>query len=147
MSRTQGGSRVSSRNFHEHFASDVKLPSERATGLVFAAVAMIAAVAFRGNPFALRGAIVVAAAFGSIALLAPHRLRPLNAAWFRLALLLNRIVSPVVMLVLFAVTIVPFGLVMQRRYDPLRKRRQAGASSYWIERGKSGHASSMLNQF
>jgi hypothetical protein len=64
-----------------------------------------------------------------------------------LATLLNRVVSPIVMLVLFLVIIVPFGLVMQLFRDPLRKRRYTGVKSYWVERSKNGPSNDMSNQF
>lgn len=135
------------KNFHEQFSSDVRPPSDRSTGLVFAAVALILAVVVRHDWRVAGAAAMAAAVLVAISLLAPRLLHPLNVAWFGLALLLNRIVSPIVMLTLFAVTIVPFGLVMQMRYDPLRKRRQAAAESYWIERKRSATPSSMVNQF
>jgi hypothetical protein len=89
----------------------------------------------------------IAAALAIVSFLSPALLRPLNVAWFKLGMALNKIVSPLVMLFLFAVVIVPFGFVMQRFHDPLRKHRQTGSNSYWTERGKQGVPSSMLNQF
>jgi hypothetical protein len=98
-------------------------------------------------------AAVLTVALGLVALLVvvslsvPRVLHPLNIAWMKLAALLNRVVSPVVMLVLFAIAIVPFGLVMQLRYDPLRKRRDSGQCTYWIDRRKSSQVQSMANQY
>jgi hypothetical protein len=75
-------------------------------------------------------------------------LRPLNIAWFKFGLLLRRFVAPIVMLGIFIVAIVPFGLIMQMRADPLRKNRLREAKSYWIERERSaGSLPSMRNQF
>jgi hypothetical protein len=52
------------------------------------------------------------------------------------------------MLVLFVFAILPFGLLLQMRTDPLRKNRLRDANSYWIEREPStGSLSSMRNQF
>jgi hypothetical protein len=136
------------KNFHEQFSSDAgPLPSERSTGLVFTAVALVVAYLWRASPTVLTVALLAAAGLLSVSLLAPHVLKPLNVVWFRFALLLNKIVSPVVMLVLFLLAIVPFGLVMQRLRDPLRKHRGADATSYWIERDASGPANDMANQF
>ena len=136
------------KNFHEQYVSDPgQLPSERSTGLVFTAAALVAAYLWRSNPTALAAALVVASGLLLISLLAPHLLRPLNVAWFKLALLLNKIVSPVVMLAVFMLAIVPFGFIMQRRRDPLRKHRRGDAASYWIERDRTGPANDMANQF
>ena len=137
-----------SKNFHERFAeAPVALPSERSTGLVFAAVAAIVAVLYRSDPVVLTVALAAAALFAAVSLLVPRMLRPLNIAWFRFALLLGKIMNPIVMLVLFAITIVPFGLAMQLRHDPLRRRRRREAKSYWINRDNRGPPANMANQF
>lgn len=123
------------------------MPSERSTGLVFAAVAVIVAAVFRSDDSVLAVSLLVAAGFAGTALVVPSWLAPLNRAWFALALLLNRIVSPVVMFVLFAGLIVPAGLVMQMRRDPLRAARDREAESYWIDRPPTAPSSSMRDQF
>jgi hypothetical protein len=136
------------RNFHEGFGEKpVALPSDRSTGLVFAGVAVIAAYLFRAHSTPAVLLLGLSAALAAVSFLAPARLHRLNVAWFKFGLLLNRIVSPVVMLAMFAIVIVPFGLAMQLRSDPLRKRRQPAAKSYWIERGEQASPSSMANQF
>ena len=136
------------QDFHEQFSSEaMKLPSDRSTGLVFTVVALIIAYLWRSNPSTVTIAMSIAAIFLLTSLIAPHLLRPLNKAWFKLSLLLNRVMSPVIMLVLFSVMIVPFGLVMQFFRDPLHKRRNSAAKSYWIEQEQSPVARSMTNQF
>ena len=135
-------------NFHEQFASDdVSLPSERSTGLVFAAVALIVAAIWYNNVTVLSIALPIAAGFAIVSFLSPKTLRPLNIAWFKLSLLLNKIVSPVVMFVLFAIIIVPAGVVMQLLRDPLRKRRPMDESTCWIDRSNEQPTSTMKNQF
>lgn len=123
------------------------LPSERSTGVVFAVVAAIVAAVFRNEPVVLAAALAAALGFAGLAAAAPHWLAPLNRAWFALALLLNRIVSPIIMGVLFAGLIVPAGLVMQMRRDPLRSKRAPHASSYWIDRTAPATPPDMRDQF
>jgi hypothetical protein len=124
------------------------LPPDRSTGLVFAAVALIAAYLWRSNPTTLMIALGVAAVLAAVSLLAPRTLRPLNIAWMRLAALLSRIMNPIVMLILFAIAIIPSGLIMQLVRDPLRLRK-GSADSYWIpmDRAENTHPSNMKNQF
>lgn len=135
---------------HESYDSEAPpLPSERSTGLVFAAASMIGAILLRNStlaalPYSLA---LISAGFLAASLLAPKRLTRLNVAWFKLALLLNKIVSPVVMAVLFATAIVPFGLAMQLKRDPLRKRRDPHGGSHWVLREATTLAPSMRNQF
>ncbi len=135
------------KNFHEHFAhEDVPLPPDRSTGLVFTAVALVVAYFWRSNSIVLTVALAIAAALLAISLLAPHILRPLNIVWMKFAVLLNKIMSPIIMGVLFLVAIVPFGLAMQLRRDPLQLKRRPDAKSYWIERDPKAK-SAMTNQF
>jgi len=144
---------MSSDRFHEPLVTGkITPPSERSTGLVFAAVGAIVAVLFRHTQAVWITALALAAFFLVASLAAPRVLRPLNWAWFRLSLLLNRIVNPVVMLAMFAVVFVPMGLVMRLWRDPLVHRRKPGLASYWVSRdpasagpAEAGH--SMRNQF
>ena len=124
----------------------IPMPSERSTGMVFAGVALVAAYFLRSLPWAMGTALAAAAGFALVSLLRPAMLRTLNVAWFRLSMLLNRIVSPIVMLVLFCVAIVPFGVAMQLRRDPLRRRRETNSQTYWIARTQAD-AGSMSRQF
>jgi hypothetical protein len=93
--------------------------------------------------------LAVAAVFLVPSLLHPGLLAPLNRVWTRIGLLLHRVVSPVVIGVLFFTTITPMGLVMRwLGHDPLRLGFDADARSYWIERRPPGPApETMSNQF
>jgi hypothetical protein len=84
-----------------------------------------------------------------LALAWPAGLAPFNAAWMRLGAILHRIVSPLVLGMLFYLTVVPTGLVMRALgKDPLRLRFDRAAPSYWIERQPPGPApDSLRNQF
>lgn len=138
--------RAMAANFHERFEEQIERPSDRSTGLVFAAAGAVFAAIYYQHLVVLTVCIVLAVMFLAVSLLAPHLLRPLNHAWFALGWLLGKIVRPVVMAVLFLLVIVPFGFVMRLRYDPLRAKISPNLKSYWIERIPSG-AASMKNQF
>ena len=115
--------------------------------IVFAISSAIIAVLARAHPVA---SLVAGCAGGLMLVLAlalPRVLGPLNRAWFRLALLLNRVVSPVVMFVIYAIVIVPAGLIMQRLRDPLGARTRGKRESYWIDRSQGPGQSSMSDQF
>lgn len=136
-------------NFHERLdRPELPLPPDRSTGLVFAAVALVVAFFWRSNPSVLTVALILAAVLVAVSILRPSILRPLNIVWMRFALLLSKIVNPVVMLVLFAVAIVPTGLLMQFFRDPLR-RRKGDAASYWlpVDQAERSGSSSMKQQF
>ena len=136
-------------NFYESYAGDeIKPPSERSTGLLFAAVAVIVAVLWRDSSTVLWVALGMAAILTSVSLVAPGLLKPVNILWFRLGLLLHRIVNPIVMFAVFAVVFVPAGAIMRVWRDPLRSKRKTAGSTYWIERKASTDTEgSMTNQF
>ncbi len=138
-----------SQNFHESFSGgEVKLPSERSTGLIFAVVALVVAVAWRNSPTVLWSAVGVSAVLAAISLLVPVLLRPLNIVWFKFGLLLHKVVNPIVMFAIFALVFIPGGALMRLWHDPLRLKRARDASTYWIAHKKNEDTpASMKNQF
>jgi len=140
--------------FHEDFAREqpVASGSERAFGLVIAAFFAIIALRpllhdVRATP--LWWALAVAAAFLLIAFAAPAALRPLNRLWTRLGVLLSRLVTPIVLALLFYGVVTPVAVLMRLfGKDPLKLRPAPEADSYWIARPPpSPPPSSMQQQF
>ncbi|MGI9405088.1 MAG: hypothetical protein ACR2O4_01845 [Hyphomicrobiaceae bacterium] len=138
-----------SKNFHEPYQeAEVAPPKPRATGIVFTVVALVVALVFRANPVVLGASLGLAVMLGGLSWLAPDTLEPLNRVWFRFGMLLHKVVNPVVMALMFLVAIVPMGLLMQLRRDPLRKKSLPEGASYWIEvEQDETPESSMVNQF
>ncbi len=136
-------------NFHEVYAEgQIELPSEKSTGLVFAAISLIAAYFLRHSGWAFAAALASGAGFAGISFLKPSLLRQLNILWFRFSLLLNRIVSPLIMGILFYLLILPFGLMMRIWRDPLLKSPEKDRATYWVEREPAKpDVHSMKNQF
>ena len=88
----------------------------------------------------------MSAAFLAAALVWPGVLAPLNRLWTRFGLLLHRLVSPLVLGVMFFLVITPMGLVMRALgKDPLRLQRDRAARTYWIDRQPPGPAPDSLN--
>ncbi len=84
-----------------------------------------------------------------LALAAPRVLAPFNWAWTKFGLLLHTIVSPVVLGIIFYLCIAPIGFLMRLSgKDPLRRRYEPQADSYWIKRMPPGpEPQSFKNQF
>lgn len=129
------------------------LPSERSFGLLFAAVcAGLAAYGWflgdwgRQIVFAL---VIGAMAFGFLAFVFSKVLRPLNWLWYQLGQLLGKIVSPIVLGVIFFLLLTPVSLVTRMfGRDELRLKKITGKQSYWIERAPPGpEPTSFKNQF
>jgi len=71
----------------------------------------------------------------AVALARPTALASLNRAWMALGKLLNRIVGPVILALLFFGIIWPVGFFMRRAgNDPLRLKRAEPNESYWVAR-------------
>jgi Saxitoxin biosynthesis operon protein SxtJ len=137
---------------HEDFnrQEEIKPSSDRSFGLVIATSFLIVTFwpVIHAEP--LRWwALGMAAVFAVLALLWTAALAPINKLWTKLGVLLYRIVSPVVMALLFYVTVTPIALLMRMLgKDPLRLRRDPDATSYWIDRIPPGPApETMKNQF
>ena len=91
--------------------------------------------------------IVLAGLFLAAALLFPRSLNLLNRAWFRLGLVLNRIVSPIVMGGLFFGALVPVGWYLRKKgNDLLSLKFDRDAATYWIERNPPGPAPGSLKK-
>jgi hypothetical protein len=129
---------------HESYTRDegVQGSSNRSFGLVFAGVfALITFLPLISGGGLRLWAIVPAVAFLVAALTFPRVLTPLNRLWMRFGLLLHRIVSPVVLGIMFFGVITPMGVIMRMLgKDPLRLRLDKAAASYWIERTPPGPA-------
>ena len=87
--------------------------------------------------------------FAFLAIVWPDALAPLNRFWLKLGLALQKVVSPVVMTVLFISAIVPVGLVLRLcGKDLLRLRRTPNVATYWsICEPSAAATQSMQKQF
>lgn len=131
-------------------AAPVQMGSERSFGLVFAAVFLIVGVLPLKNGGDPRlWALGAATAFLVVALVFPRALKPLNIVWFKFGMVLHHVVTPLVMGLLFFLTVTPVGLLMRATgKDPMRLKRDTKADSYWIPRTPPGpSAESMKTQF
>ena len=91
----------------------------------------------------------IAVAFALVALVWPQILHPFNRAWLALGRLLHRVVSPLLMGVIFFVVVTPIAWIMRLRgKDVLSLARRTDLSSYWITREAQLPASeTMKRQF
>lgn len=136
---------------HETLASfrKVSLSSDKWFGFTIAGVSLALAIwpwIFRHE--GLRWYFVVAAAFFAVVgQTFPAWLRPLNRAWFRLGMQLNKIVNPIFMGLMFYGAVVPFGYFLRGK-DFLRLKPHGLSQTYWILRDSPGpSAESLKKQF
>ena len=128
----------------------VEMGSDRSFGLVFATVfAIVALLPLKSGGEPRLWAAAVAAAFLVVSFSCPRVLKPLNRLWFLVGMALHHVVTPVVMGLLFFLTVTPIALIMRALgKDPLRLKRDNAAASYWILRQPPGpQPDSMRRQF
>jgi hypothetical protein len=129
-------------------ASPAKPGSDRSFGIVFAAVfAVIGLLPLFTAGYVRAWALAVSAAFLAAAVVRPSVLAPLNRFWLRVGLLLNRIVSPVALFIVYCVAVLPTALVLRALgKDPLRRHLDAQVKSYWIERTPPGRSDAQMKK-
>jgi hypothetical protein len=123
--------------------------SDRAFGLVMAAACGVFGLAPLRHGNGPRLPLLIAAAvLAGIALAAPWTLRPLNRAWTRFGMMLQRVTTPLLLGIVFFAVITPMAVVMRMRgRDPLRRRADPAARTYWIDRPPPAPAESLRRQF
>lgn len=126
-------------DFHEEYGreEEAKRPSERTFGVSVGIAFLLLAglLLWRERLAWAAGLLAVGAILVLLALGAPRLLGPLNRCWMQLGMILHAFVTPVVMALLFYLTVTPVGLVMRLcGKDFVRLRIDRRAASYWIER-------------
>jgi Saxitoxin biosynthesis operon protein SxtJ len=130
---------------------EIAMPSDRSFGFTFFVVFAIIAAwqTWAGRAF-------IAYTFGGLALAVlivtlarPVLLHRLNRAWMRFGALLHSVVNPIVLGGIYFLVFTPFALVMRLAgRDALRRKLDAQAKSYWIDRTPPGPPpDSLPNQF
>ena len=69
----------------------------------------------------------------------------MNKLWCKIGILLGKIVSPLIMGIIFFLVVTPIGLLMRLLGKDLINLKYNNNKSYWIE--KTGPKSKMKNQF
>jgi hypothetical protein len=125
---------------------DIKISSNRSFGIVFFIVFLLIAL----YPLIYSGEIRVWSAIISLILLAlgvlnSKILTPLNKLWFKFGIFLSKIISPLIMGIIFFLVVTPIGLIMRIFGKDVLNLKYNKNQSYWIE--KKDPKSKMKNQF
>ena len=89
--------------------------------------------------------LIISFIFLILGLLNSKLLNPLNNIWFKFGLFLGRIISPIIMSIIFFFVVTPIGILMKLLNKDLLNLKFNKDKTYWIE--KSGPKSKMKNQF
>ena len=125
---------------------DIKIGSNRSFGLVFFVVFLLISI----YPFLKDGniriwSLIISFIFLVLGLLNSNLLSPLNKLWFKFGLFLGKIISPIVMGIIFFLVVTPIAVIMRLLKKDLLNLKFKENTTYWIN--KSGPKSKMKNQF
>tara|TARA_S200000501_G_scaffold306372_1_gene295040 strand:+ start:75 stop:458 length:384 start_codon:yes stop_codon:yes gene_type:complete len=125
---------------------DVKIGSNRSFGIVFFIVFLLVSLYPIINDENIRyWALIISLIFLILGLLKSNILTPLNKLWFKFGILLGRIISPLIMGMIFFFVVTPIGFLMRMLKKDLLNLKYNNNKSYWIE--KTEPKSKMKNQF
>ena len=125
---------------------DIRISSNKSFGLVFFVVFLVIAL----YPLTHNGEIrawsaLISLIFLLLGLLNSKILSPLNKLWFKFGIFLGKIISPLIIGIIFFLVVTPTGLIMRLFGKDVLNLKYNKNHSYWIE--KNGPKSKMKNQF
>tara|TARA_B100000242_G_scaffold127949_1_gene90293 strand:- start:34 stop:417 length:384 start_codon:yes stop_codon:yes gene_type:complete len=125
---------------------DVKISSNRSFGIVFFIVFLLIALYPLINTGEFRlWSLIISFIFLILGILNSRILTPLNKLWFKFGIFLGKIVSPIIMGIIFFFVVTPIGVLMRFFGKDVLNLKYNNKKSYWIE--KTGPKSKMKNQF
>ena len=126
--------------------TEIKIGSNKSFGIVFFIVFLLIAIYPLINNGDLRiWSLIIAIIFLILGLINSKVLTPLNKLWFKFGLLLGRVISPLIMGIIFFLVVTPIAFIMRIIGKDLLNLKFNNKKSYWIE--KTGPKSKMKNQF
>ena len=125
---------------------DIKISSNRSFGIVFFIVFLL--IAF--YPLISQGeiriwSVLISLFFLILGIINSKILTPLKKVWFKFGIYLGKLISPVVMGIIFFLVVTPIAFLMRMLKKDLLNLKFNKNSSYWIE--KTDPKSTMKNQF
>ena len=125
---------------------DIKISSNRSFGIVFFIVFLLIALYPLTYSQDIRiWSVIISLIFFVLGLFNSKILTPLNKLWFKFGIFLGKIISPIIMGIIFFLVVTPIGLLMRLLGKDLINLKYNNNKSYWIE--KKGPKSKMKNQF
>ena len=124
----------------------IKISSNKSFGIVFFIFFLIIALWPLINDENIRlWSLIVSIIFLILGIINSKILTPLNNLWFKFGLFLGKIVSPIVMGIIFFFIVTPTGIIMRLIGKDILNLKRNNLNTYWIE--KTNENSSMKNQF
>ena len=125
---------------------EIKISSNRNFGVVFFVVFFLIALYPLTYDEGIRTwSIIISLFFLILGLLNSKILNPLNKLWFKFGIILGKIISPLIMGIIFFLVVTPTGLIMRLLRKDILNLRYNKDKSYWIK--KNEKKNNMKNQF
>ena len=125
---------------------DIKISSNRSFGIVFFIVFLLIAIYPLVNQGEIRvWSILISLLFLILGIINSKILTPLNKVWFKFGIFLGKIISPIIMGIIFFFVVTPIAFLMRMLKKDLLNLKYNKNRSYWIE--KTDPKSIMKNQF
>jgi len=125
---------------------DIKISSNRSFGIVFFIVFLLIAIYPLVNQGEIRvWSILISLLFLILGIINSKILTPLNKVWFKFGIFLGKIISPIIIGVIFFLVVTPIAFLMRMLKKDLLNLKYNKNSTYWIE--KNEPKSKMKNQF
>ena len=126
--------------------NNIKIGSNKSFGLVFFIFFFIVSFYPLVNGEDIRKwSLVFSIIFLVLGLTNSKILNPLNKLWFNFGIFLGKIMSPLIMGIIFFLVVTPIGLLMRLFGKDILNLKFKDNATYWIE--KNGPKSKMRNQF
>tara|TARA_Y100000816_G_scaffold108982_1_gene76087 strand:+ start:185 stop:568 length:384 start_codon:yes stop_codon:yes gene_type:complete len=126
--------------------NEIKIGSNRNFGIVFFIVFLLIATYPLINYGEIRQwSLILSLIFLILGLINSKILTPLNKLWFKFGIFLGKIISPLVMGIIFFFVVTPIGFIMRLLSKDILNLKFNNENSYWIK--KTGPISKMKNQF
>ena len=122
------------------------MSSNKSFGIVFFIVFLILAIyPLKNNGNIIIYLLIISFVFLALGLTNSQLLTPLNKIWFKFGIFLGKIVSPLVMGIIFFLLVTPIGILMRLFKKDLLNLKYNSKKSYWIK--KKEIKSKFKNQF
>ena len=129
--------------------NEIKIGSNKSFGIVFSIFfALIAAYVFYKFENISILLIFLSILFLVLGLIKSILLTPFNILWFKFGIFLSKLISPIIMALIFFVVVTPLALlakIVKKDFLELDKKKNKKRLSYWIEKEK--YNNSMKDQF
>ena len=126
--------------------NEIKISSNRNFVIVFFIVFLIVAIypLINSNEIQI-WSLILSLLFLILGLINSKILTPLNKLWFKFGIFLGKIISPIIMGIIFFFVVTPIGFIMRLLSKDILNLKYNNENSYWIK--KTGPKSKMKNQF